>query len=408
MSFTIFSGGTACNNILESFHRASEGCQVSYILGISDNGGSTSEILRVLGGPSVGDLRSRLLKLMDVFDTGDQEMAAIKRLLSYRLPIQPLVYEEWLAILSGTHKLWDDISTENKRSIRRFLTLFDIEIHNKKFNFSYGSIGNFLLTGARIYTGSLDSALLLCTAILKIPKLVVPIIDSNHTSTIAATLANGTTLLGQCEISHPATPTKECDFLFSKQAHDMLDSPIKRIFYTDSGFNEIYPTPNPQVIRQLSSKHSLVYSIGSLYTSLIPCLVLRSIGNAIAHSKTLKYKILMLNGFTDRETYKYNAMDFVRAITEALHESQRIDCSHSYMPVSGLNTPPASPTHESYYKSPVSSFITHFVYLDNSSIPVDVDPIKELGIQCVSIKGALSDGKPVYNQQELTNFLQSL
>ncbi|KAH0445398.1 hypothetical protein IEQ34_025516 [Dendrobium chrysotoxum] len=31
---------------------------------ISDDGGSSSEIIRVLGGPSIGDLRSRLVRMI--------------------------------------------------------------------------------------------------------------------------------------------------------------------------------------------------------------------------------------------------------------------------------------------------------------------------------------------------------
>ena len=33
--------------------------KLSYVIGISDNGGSTSEILRVFGGPGIGDVRSK-------------------------------------------------------------------------------------------------------------------------------------------------------------------------------------------------------------------------------------------------------------------------------------------------------------------------------------------------------------
>lgn len=40
-SFVVFSGGSACNHILKAFHNNASDDQVSYILGISDNGGST-------------------------------------------------------------------------------------------------------------------------------------------------------------------------------------------------------------------------------------------------------------------------------------------------------------------------------------------------------------------------------
>lgn len=39
--------------------------RVTHVLPVSDDGGSTAEIVRVLGGPAVGDIRSRCLRLAD-------------------------------------------------------------------------------------------------------------------------------------------------------------------------------------------------------------------------------------------------------------------------------------------------------------------------------------------------------
>ena len=39
--------------------------KLTYVIGISDNGGSTSEILRVFGGPGIGDVRSRSRLMLD-------------------------------------------------------------------------------------------------------------------------------------------------------------------------------------------------------------------------------------------------------------------------------------------------------------------------------------------------------
>lgn len=51
----------------------------------------------------MGDLRSRLLKLIDIFHNNqDQEMIAIKNLLSYRLPMNGK--DEWSLITEGRHK----------------------------------------------------------------------------------------------------------------------------------------------------------------------------------------------------------------------------------------------------------------------------------------------------------------
>lgn len=56
----VFSGGSAANSLVDGFNdlAKSRNCLLSYAVAISDNGGSSSEINRFVGGPSVGDLRS--------------------------------------------------------------------------------------------------------------------------------------------------------------------------------------------------------------------------------------------------------------------------------------------------------------------------------------------------------------
>ena len=57
----IFSGGSAANNLVDVFSavRESKHCSLSYIIPISDNGGSSSELIRIFGGPGIGDVRSK-------------------------------------------------------------------------------------------------------------------------------------------------------------------------------------------------------------------------------------------------------------------------------------------------------------------------------------------------------------
>ena len=106
--------------------------------------GSTAEIVRILGGPAVGDIRSRLLRLAP---GTTREARAVRRLLGHRLvSVQSLdntdtnvdldeaasrmAREEWLDILDGgiesytnkksnasdddsqqvEHPLWKDVS----------------------------------------------------------------------------------------------------------------------------------------------------------------------------------------------------------------------------------------------------------------------------------------------------------
>ncbi|KAI9274254.1 hypothetical protein BY458DRAFT_507720 [Sporodiniella umbellata] len=477
-SFVVFSGGSACNFITNTFQSITP--SVCYVLGVSDNGGSTSELLRVLGGPSIGDLRSRLTRLISVDGNDAEERKAIKELLSYRLDCRGDdndIRDEWAAIVEGRHKLWDKISIEKKETIRGFLVSFNCEIlkrAHKHFNFRNGSIGNFFLTGARLFFGSLEAAIFLFSAITAIrePTHVLPVINTNHTAAIAALLDDGYTLKGQCEISHPgyqqvqnkitnpidafsklALPSSPITYtegedsmngnlMFNKSTEEQLSAPISRIYYMNEYGQEIYPLPNPKILDHLSTRTDLVYSIGSLYTSILPCLILRKVGHAIANSSSLKHKILILNGTTDRETDGYTALDFICTITNALNESQLIDARRAFYDThteedSNFYTRPVDygfrrwppPPHlhrlrtstgqeEGYIgtnsprlqgsgastpfpsnlvpNEPPSTYITHLIYLSNSQISVDTKAIEALGIRCLVTDPDPSSEEPRY------------
>jgi len=56
----VFSGGTAANSLVDVFNDIAHKrqCPLNYVIPISDNGGSSSELIRVFGGPGIGDIRS--------------------------------------------------------------------------------------------------------------------------------------------------------------------------------------------------------------------------------------------------------------------------------------------------------------------------------------------------------------
>ena len=58
----VFSGGSAANSLVDVFNEVIEknACTLTYVIPISDNGGSSSELIRVFGGPGIGDIRSEL------------------------------------------------------------------------------------------------------------------------------------------------------------------------------------------------------------------------------------------------------------------------------------------------------------------------------------------------------------
>lgn len=399
----IFSGGSAANSLVDIFDaiRKAQACPLSYIIPISDNGGSTSEIIRVFGGPGIGDVRSRLVRLIPLHPYS-REREAISHILSYRLSATDgrEARLEWADIVDGTSSLWKGVSSAKKELLRSFFNLLNLEILKRSrpptstFDFRSASVGNLFLTGARLFSGSFESAIYLLSAICGIPDdeiKVIPSINSNFSHHIAAELEDGTIIVGQNSISHPvdaaeasgqghapaATPngaltphdprlqldphppntflrlsqeedslempeeqedanppftlrtlrTNNIDFTKAAEKATRLPSRISRIYYVNSFGQEILPPSNPRASQAILHAQSIIYSIGSLYTSIVPNLVLRGIGDSLRRSRA-HVKILILNGCLDREvgpeipSRLYTALDFVNAVVKAGEQSR--------------------------------------------------------------------------------------
>ena len=67
----VFSGGSAANSLVDVFNEVIErnNCALTYVIPISDNGGSSSELIRVFGGPGIGDVRSMIPSLLVLFSS---------------------------------------------------------------------------------------------------------------------------------------------------------------------------------------------------------------------------------------------------------------------------------------------------------------------------------------------------
>lgn len=81
---------------------------------------------------------------------------------------------------------------------------------SKGFNWKRASVGNIFISGARLMYGNLPSAIFQFAALTEIPHnrlKVVPVINTGEKVVIAAELADGSTIIGQSEISHPSAPT---------------------------------------------------------------------------------------------------------------------------------------------------------------------------------------------------------
>lgn len=386
----IISGGTASNSLVNTFSSLSP--HISYLLPISDNGGSTSELMRVIGGPAIGDLRSRITRLIP------NQSTSLRNLLSHRLPdSRQLAKQEWSEIVEGTHPLWYHVESQCRELIRPFFTHVHVELlkrsrPNREFRFESASVGNLFLTGARLFCGSLDSAIELFLRVTLVPSSisVLPALNTNFSHHISAQLENGLIITGQSQISHPSeaffatepsnitaplpihpnqpslyvhppvvdssrptTPLhglgtsdtsknlhashtsdtsdeedahlpfshpdlKASQLHFSKDLTTPLVSPIRRVFYINPYGQEIHPRASSRVIRTLEKADAVIYSIGSLFTSTVPVVILQGFASCIQdnHGRKMK-KVLLLNGSLDRETQGLDAIGFVRALVGA-------------------------------------------------------------------------------------------
>ena len=318
---------------------------------------------------------------------------------------------------------------------------------HKAFNFALASVGNLFLTGARLFTGSFESAIYLVASIAGVPdsSTVVPAINSNFSHHIAAGLANGTSIVGQNAISHPSAPTalpesrppsllspalashptdlafhsssllsalseephpedanlpgslpglRSPNIHFSKTYEEPLPARIERLWYINPYGQEITPPPlaNPKAVAALRTAEAAVYSIGSLYTSIVPALVLNGIGAALAHTEGPRFKVLILNGSLDRETGPdpFTAADFVASITRAAEESI------------------GRPGYPS--KAVWRDYVSHVIYVEGDGVPkVDKALFAEAGVETVRCWGRkASDGTMKYDPVGLLGALEAI
>src|SRR4051794_4294013 len=78
--FVLFSGGTASNLLARTLEAS--GAEVTNVITVFDNGGSTGALRRVRPIPAMGDIRNRLVALAPA---DGPEQAATKRLFEWRL-----------------------------------------------------------------------------------------------------------------------------------------------------------------------------------------------------------------------------------------------------------------------------------------------------------------------------------
>lgn len=168
------------------------------------------------------------------------------------------------------------------------------ELLNHRFNtngtLNKHTVGNILLTAATEMTGSIQQGIELLGKVLNLCGNVMPVTESNIT--LSAEMMDGSVVDGEHFIT-----------VSSKK--------IKRVFYKET------PEINDSLLKEIKSADLIVFSMGSLYTSILPCLLSKEIINKL--DKSSAPIVYACNLFTQPgETDKFKVSDHLKIINSYL------------------------------------------------------------------------------------------
>ncbi len=231
----VIGGGTGLSVMLRGLKQI-PGINISAIVTVADDGGSTGRIRRQFNIPAMGDIRHVMCAMAE-------EESIFKTLMDFRFD-------------------GEDI---------------DIGGHN---------LGNLILTALTETSGSFMEAIKTFSKFLKIKGNIIP--SSLQFITLYAIMEDGTIVRGESNIPK---------FL----------NKIDHVYYNE----EVKATP--EAIEAIKNADIIFYGIGSLYTSILPNLIVDGISEAIKNNKAKK--IYFCNAMTQPgETDGFSLEDHVRAI----------------------------------------------------------------------------------------------
>jgi len=200
------------------------------------------------------------------------------------------------------------------------------------------SFGNLFITAMTKITGDFERAVEASSKVLAIRGRVVP--STNTKVRLAAEHDDGSVTVGESKISR------------ATQA-------IRRVYLDPSGCQ-----PTVGALEAIHEANAIVLGPGSLYTSIIPNLLVDRMVDAIVQSKALK--IYVCNVMTQsRETHGFRASDHIKALVA--HTNPGI------VQLCVVNTAPV-PVH----------LLERYRGEDAFPVDADADRIRELGYQVVA------------------------
>ncbi len=177
------------------------------------------------------------------------------------------------------------------------LDVFQYRFNSRDQFFAGHAIGNLIISALAEMKGGIFTAVQELSDMMKIRGHIYPV--ANEPLTLNAEFTDGTTLSGESEIT---------------AAHKQ----IKRVWVTPSNDGDSHQVkPVPEVIQAIKEADQIVLGPGSLFTSILPNLMIDEVGRAVCESKA--EVVYICNIMTQKgETDHFTDADHVRVLNQHL------------------------------------------------------------------------------------------
>ena len=241
----VIGGGTGLPVVLKGLKE--ESCEITAIVTVADDGGSSGELRKIMNIAPPGDLRNVLVSLS-------------------RLP-------------------------EHEKALFQYRFAKNTPLSNH-------ALGNLVIAALTDMDGSIYQAVQELSDVMKVEGHVYPV--SEQSLTLHAVFKDGTTVSGESTIS-------------------AMRKTIDHVYVTASNDTDEEPKPSPHVIDAILEADMIVFGPGSLFTSILPNLMIKEIGDAVLQSKA--QKVYICNIMTQKgETENFSDADHVRTLHHHLHQ----------------------------------------------------------------------------------------
>lgn len=232
----VIGGGHGQSTILRGIKNI-EDIDISAIVTVADDGGSTGRIRNLYEIPAMGDIRNVLVAL------------------------------------------------SNKESFMRDIMDYRFEGNDEKDILGH-NLGNLILTALTQKTGSFMEAILTLSEVLNVKGDIIP--SSLDVITLYALMDDDTIVKGEANIPS-------------------FNHHIKQVFYNQK------VKATPEAIKAIMEADLIIYGIGSVYTSILPNIIIPEIKTALKETKALK--VYFANCMTqNNETFDFDLKDHIDAM----------------------------------------------------------------------------------------------